>query len=189
MNSKKAQFLLLSAAMLVIAMFSVFQYFQSSTETSIILFQPSYSEDAINLFRAINDNNFWLIHEWYEFVNYTARKQIMERDSNQSTFTINVSCNNVTVTDSKNVDKTIDKNPIGESCEVSMSETEIGDYIYFMLSPTTNIINTVNITLGLLDSPIFYENSNMISKLCRHAVSLYKDRQVKLNCTVLISTD
>lgn len=188
MISKKAQFLLLSAAMLIIGMFAIFQFFESSAENSNLLFQPSYSEDAINLFKAINDNNIELINNWYNFLNYSARKEIITATSINSSFTINVSCTNVTVTSSNNSLKTITKSPSGDNCDISMNNTALGDYIYFKLTPNVEITNEINITLGLLDSPVFYEGSELKSKLCKHASEIYKERQIDLNCTVTLST-
>lgn len=183
---KKAQFLLLSIVVLVIAMFAVFSYIETSSESSSVLFTSSYSSESMNLFRSITQSNEWLENNWYNFSSYPARRTVISKTSSNSSFNISVPCPHVKVTNSSNTVKNVSQTGDSDWCEVSYNTTEVGDYVYYSLTSTVSFSEVHNITLSLEESPLYHNGSAIRSKLCEHLKELYKERRVQLNCTISV---
>lgn len=182
---KKGQFLLLSIAILVIAMYSVFQYIYTGSETSNILFQPSFSEEAFNLFRAMDNRNEWIQEEWYNFTDFQARRKIINPTSDTSLFNISVNCTQVTVINiSSNSKLNTIKTPYGlTNCTVRVSNATDGDYIYYFFYHDVEF-DEVNITIGNESSPWFYYADERRSKLCSHVREIYSEKQISVECSI-----
>jgi len=187
--NKKGQFLLLSIAVLILAMYGAFQYIESSSETSSILFQPSFSEEANNLFRSITSRSEWIEEEWYNFSLFQARINItavIPPGSTSAGFNISVKCEEVCVVNSSNKKKIMTKqeNDAGSMCKVKFDDPVVGDKIYYYFKNETNITAVINISLNNASSPLYYRGANLRSKLCDHISGLYTDRQIRLDCAV-----
>jgi len=185
MMKKKGQFLLLSIAVLIIAMYASFQYIYTSSETSSVLFQPSFSEDAFNLFRAINDRNDWIEDGWYNFTMFQARRKIKNPISGDThLFNVSLNCTDVVVINSTGSKLNAIEIQGIDNCTINVSNVTEGDYIYYFFDRGVNFTEIANLTIGNESSPWYYDSGSLTSKLCSHVSVMYSEKQIQLECTV-----
>ncbi|UCD03802.1 MAG: hypothetical protein JSW73_04660 [Candidatus Woesearchaeota archaeon] len=183
---KKGQFLLMSIAVLIISMYSIFQYIYTSSETSNVLFQPSFSEEAFNLFRAMDNRNEWIEAEWYNFSQYQARRKIINPDNETHMFNVSLNCSDVVVINSSSNSKLeAIETPYGvTNCTINISNATEGDFIYYSFEKGVEFSEFINMTVGSESSPWYYYAGNRRSKLCSHVREIYSEKQILVECTI-----
>lgn len=190
MLNHKGQFLLLSTAILIISMFATFEYIITSSETSGILFQPSFSQDAINLFRAVKIQTEGFNDSWYNFSTFQAKRKFVGTSGNTAYFNVtHLNCSEIAVTNLSNVKKVITYIEYEHSCGIKLNDIDAaGGYIYYAIKNNTGFKDLINITIKNELSPLYFRRENgaykLRSKLCDHISNIYSSKQIQLNCTI-----
>jgi len=195
--SKQAQFFIVSIVLLALAFFVIFSFFISAEQSSIVMFEPSSSDDFENIANAISESNEWISSkswwdlDWRYKKNFTISGGISnptELDASIPAAKVSDCAKELRLVNSAGVEVDSDMKTADNCILIFTAST--GEYwIYYNNSAVTQPAYRSAVASGT--APTFAVGSEQEvnpSDLCSHLKDMHLKKSIYFNCTRTLAT-